>query len=146
MVKLCCACQKEKAALKRPKTSEQVLPVTMLPFRFSTKLVRASVIPVRSSNYPGLSLLLSESKMSCKTCLVLHLPKDKPCRRSDAVLQLCKECFYSALEEEVHQTIVQHNLFSPGERVAVAASGASQYLEKDIQTCLQHPSMYVVLI
>ncbi|BDA42367.1 Cytoplasmic tRNA 2-thiolation protein 1 [Coccomyxa sp. Obi] len=59
MVKLCCVCQKEKAALKRPKTSEQ----------------------------------------------------------------LCKECFYLALEEEVHQTIVQHNLFSPGERVAVAASG-----------------------
>ena len=38
-------------------------------------------------------------------------------------MQLCKGCFFSALEEEVHQTIVTHRLFSPGERVAVAASG-----------------------
>ncbi|EIE20833.1 adenine nucleotide hydrolase [Coccomyxa subellipsoidea C-169] len=59
MVKICCTCGKEKAALKRPKTSEQ----------------------------------------------------------------LCKTCFYAALEDEVHQTIIKHKLFSPGERVAVAASG-----------------------
>jgi cytoplasmic tRNA 2-thiolation protein 1 len=39
------------------------------------------------------------------------------------MMQLCKECFYQALEDEVHQTIVSHNLFKPGERVAVAASG-----------------------
>jgi cytoplasmic tRNA 2-thiolation protein 1 len=41
-------------------------------------------------------------------------------------LQLCRDCFYLALEEEVHQTIIQSNLFSPGERVAVAASGADR--------------------
>ena len=38
-------------------------------------------------------------------------------------VQLCKACFFAALEEEVHQTITHHNLFSPRERVAVAASG-----------------------
>ena len=38
-------------------------------------------------------------------------------------LQLCRECFYRAFEEEVHETIVQNELFSPGERIAVAASG-----------------------
>lgn len=37
--------------------------------------------------------------------------------------QLCKECFYTALEDEVHQTIVANRLFKRGERVAVAASG-----------------------
>jgi hypothetical protein len=37
--------------------------------------------------------------------------------------QLCKECFYTALEDEVHQTIVNNRLFKRGERVAVAASG-----------------------
>ncbi len=37
--------------------------------------------------------------------------------------QLCRECFYAALEEEVHQTITGARLFRPGERVAVAASG-----------------------
>jgi len=36
---------------------------------------------------------------------------------------LCKECFYSAFEDEVHETIVKYRLFKPGEFVAVAASG-----------------------
>ena len=38
-------------------------------------------------------------------------------------MQLCRECFYAAFELEVHETIVRHNLFKPGERVALAASG-----------------------
>ena len=38
-------------------------------------------------------------------------------------LQLCKQCFYAALESEVHETIVKNKLFKPGERIAVAASG-----------------------
>ena len=46
------------------------------------------------------------------------LPTD-PSRR----LQLCRECFYRAFEEEVHETIIENKLFSPGERIAVAASG-----------------------
>lgn len=37
--------------------------------------------------------------------------------------QLCRDCFYKCLEDEVHQTIVSNKLFKPGERVAVAASG-----------------------
>ena len=44
-------------------------------------------------------------------------------RRPKTFEQLCRECFYSALEEEVHQTIVANRLFRSGERVAVAASG-----------------------
>jgi len=44
-------------------------------------------------------------------------------RRPKTLDQLCRECFYTALEEEVHATIVQHSLFKPGERVALAASG-----------------------
>ena len=40
-------------------------------------------------------------------------------------LQLCKQCFYTALEGEVHETIVKNKLFKPGERIAVAASGTS---------------------
>ena len=38
-------------------------------------------------------------------------------------MQLCKECFYVALEAEVHDTIVRHNLFRPRETVAIGASG-----------------------
>lgn len=36
---------------------------------------------------------------------------------------LCKECFFWAFEEEVHQTIVSAKLFNHGERVGIAASG-----------------------
>lgn len=36
---------------------------------------------------------------------------------------ICKSCFFSVFEEEVHQTIMEHALFTRGERVAIAASG-----------------------
>lgn len=36
---------------------------------------------------------------------------------------LCKECFYTAFENEIHCTIQQASLFKKGDRVAVAASG-----------------------
>ena len=38
-------------------------------------------------------------------------------------VQICKNCFYKALEDEVHRTITDHKLFSPGEVVAMGASG-----------------------
>ena len=37
--------------------------------------------------------------------------------------QLCRECFFTAFENEIHETILEHQLFSPGERVAIGASG-----------------------
>jgi cytoplasmic tRNA 2-thiolation protein 1 len=37
--------------------------------------------------------------------------------------QICKDCFYTAFEEEIHQIIVDNKLFKRGDRVAVAASG-----------------------
>ncbi|EFQ35459.1 PP-loop family protein [Colletotrichum graminicola] len=37
--------------------------------------------------------------------------------------KLCKHCFISVFEEEVHHTIVSSALFSPGEKVAIGASG-----------------------
>lgn len=39
------------------------------------------------------------------------------------MLQICRECFFSVFEDEIHNTIVENSLFKPGERVAVAASG-----------------------
>ena len=36
---------------------------------------------------------------------------------------MCRECFFFAFEEEVHATIVNESLFSPGEKVALGASG-----------------------
>lgn len=36
---------------------------------------------------------------------------------------ICKDCFYSAFENEVHRTIISNQLFKPGETVAIGASG-----------------------
>lgn len=52
---------------------------------------------------------------NCSNDAVLRRPKT-----GDA---LCKECFYWAFEEEIHQTIVGASLFSPGDTVAIGASG-----------------------
>ncbi|KIY98065.1 hypothetical protein MNEG_9896 [Monoraphidium neglectum] len=46
------------------------------------------------------------------------------CNKERAALRRPKtSCFYQALEDEVHRTIVSSRLFTRGERVAVAASG-----------------------
>ena len=47
---------------------------------------------------------------------------------------LCKDCFYSAFEEEVHHTITTAHLFSPGDRVAVGASGGKGLYQRLIVT------------
>ncbi|XP_072036461.1 cytoplasmic tRNA 2-thiolation protein 1-like [Amphiura filiformis] len=54
----------------------------------------------------------------CKICggsAILKRPKT-----GDA---LCRECFYNVFEAEVHHTICEANLFTPGETVAIGASG-----------------------
>ncbi|KAH8776372.1 hypothetical protein F5883DRAFT_544487 [Diaporthe sp. PMI_573] len=38
-------------------------------------------------------------------------------------MKLCKQCFIQIFEDEVHHTITSSNLFYPGERVAIGASG-----------------------
>lgn len=37
--------------------------------------------------------------------------------------KICKPCFVSLFEDEIHQTIVSSKLFHPGERIAIGASG-----------------------
>ncbi|XP_008781246.1 cytoplasmic tRNA 2-thiolation protein 1 isoform X1 [Phoenix dactylifera] len=44
-------------------------------------------------------------------------------KRPKTLEQICRECFYSVFEEEIHNVIVDNHLFKPGERIAVAASG-----------------------
>lgn len=43
-----------------------------------------------------------------------------PFSQSDS---LCKECFFYCFETEIHETIVNGELFKPGDTVAVGASG-----------------------
>ena len=55
----------------------------------------------------------------CESCssgrAVIIRPKDHS--------RLCKPCFISTFEREIHETIVENVLFQPGERIAIGASG-----------------------
>lgn len=44
-------------------------------------------------------------------------------RRPKTGEKICRGCFFSAFETEVHETITATNLFYPGEKVAIGASG-----------------------
>ncbi|RCK59524.1 Cytoplasmic tRNA 2-thiolation protein 1 [Candida viswanathii] len=44
-------------------------------------------------------------------------------KRPKNLMKLCKECFYHVFETEIHHTITSNNLFYPGEKVAIGASG-----------------------
>ncbi|ORY62508.1 PP-loop ATPase superfamily protein [Pseudomassariella vexata] len=44
-------------------------------------------------------------------------------RRPKNHQKLCKSCFIQIFEDEVHHTITSSQLFSPGERIAIGASG-----------------------
>ncbi|XP_057974332.1 cytoplasmic tRNA 2-thiolation protein 1 [Malania oleifera] len=44
-------------------------------------------------------------------------------KRPKTLEQICRECFYAVFEEEIHEVIVGNQLFKPGDRVAIGASG-----------------------
>ncbi|XP_057469972.1 cytoplasmic tRNA 2-thiolation protein 1 [Actinidia eriantha] len=44
-------------------------------------------------------------------------------KRPKTLDQICRECFYAVFEDEIHRVIVDNQLFKPGERVAIGASG-----------------------
>ena len=56
-------------------------------------------------------------------------PQGNPCalkansQRPKTSQKLCKPCFYHVFETEIHNTIVNNNLFCRGEKIAIAASG-----------------------
>ncbi len=65
----------------------------------------------------------------CPVCVIMPVQCSN-CVQRRAVLKrpktghsLCKDCFFCAFEEEIHQTIVSAGLFNHGETVAIGASG-----------------------
>ena len=50
--------------------------------------------------------------------------------------QICRDCFFYVFETEVHNTITQSNLFNPGDRVAIGASGGKG--TQDSSLCLYY--------
>lgn len=69
-------------------------------------------MPERTTKKPKVTAL-------CELChgrkAVMKRPKN--------LQKLCKECFFLVFETEIHNTITGANLFSPGELVAIGASG-----------------------
>lgn len=60
--------------------------------------------------------------MPAKSCSLCSKSK-AVIRRPKTGQQICKECFFTVFETEVHNTIVNAKLFKPGDRVAIGASG-----------------------
>ncbi len=62
---------------------------------------------------------------------VRRWPRSAPYAKTERALikrpknhqKLCKSCFISIFEEEIHHTITSSKLFYPGEKVAIGASG-----------------------
>ncbi len=63
--------------------------------------------------------ILFSMPITCEICKTKRASIKRP-KTGEAV---CKECFFEAFESEVHRTIIKNNLFTPGELVAIGASG-----------------------
>ncbi|XP_043924264.1 cytoplasmic tRNA 2-thiolation protein 1 isoform X2 [Protopterus annectens] len=56
--------------------------------------------------------------VNCSSC-----EKNAVLKRPKTGHSMCRECFFWAFEEEIHQTIVNAKLFTRGEKVGIGASG-----------------------
>ncbi|EJW04929.1 TIGR00269 family protein [Edhazardia aedis USNM 41457] len=57
--------------------------------------------------------------MSCEICKSAKVVLIRPSNKK----KLCKSCFLEVFEKEVHKTIIENNLFTKNEKIAVAISG-----------------------
>jgi cytoplasmic tRNA 2-thiolation protein 1 len=69
-----------------------------------------------------LALRVTVTAMAPKSCALCQNAK-AILRRPKTGQQICKGCFFEVFETEVHNTITQSQLFKPGDRVAIGASG-----------------------
>jgi len=107
----CGACGVRRALVKRPKTGDALCKVReKRAERCRRRWGRWGVRWNSGWSDTALGLLCSGAP---KPCVPLP-PHLLGCRQ---------ECFFHVFETEVHNTIVQHGLFKPGQRVAIGASG-----------------------
>ena len=60
--------------------------------------------------------------MAPKSCSLCHNAK-AIVRRPKTGQQICRDCFFYVFETEVHNTILEAQLFKRGDKVAIGASG-----------------------
>nr|AGV54198.1 cytoplasmic tRNA 2-thiolation protein [Phaseolus vulgaris] len=63
-----------------------------------------------------------ERKRGGRVCCVCNEARASV-KRPKTLQHMCRECFFHAFESEIHHLILNNSLFSPGERVAIGASG-----------------------
>jgi hypothetical protein len=76
------------------------------------------------------------SLRAARLCSICNIARANV-RRPKTGEHVCKECFFAAFENEIHRTIVDAQLFKPGERVAIAASGGKGREHSTSQCALQ---------
>lgn len=69
--------------------------------------------------FVNLVLAFFNRQMKCEVCKI----NNAVVKRSKDRLVVCKTCFFEMFEQEVHTTIVENELFSEGEKIAVGVSG-----------------------
>ena len=57
--------------------------------------------------------------VKCELCK----EKNARIKRPKNGMAVCQECFFIVFEEEIHHTIITNDLFQPGQRIAIGASG-----------------------
>ena len=57
--------------------------------------------------------------MKCELCK----ERNAKIKRPKNQMPVCHECFFLVFEEDIHHTISSNQIFKPGEKVAIAASG-----------------------
>ncbi|XP_043924263.1 cytoplasmic tRNA 2-thiolation protein 1 isoform X1 [Protopterus annectens] len=62
--------------------------------------------------------VILDMPVNCSSC-----EKNAVLKRPKTGHSMCRECFFWAFEEEIHQTIVNAKLFTRGEKVGIGASG-----------------------
>lgn len=60
--------------------------------------------------------------MPARLCQLCHTSR-AILKRPKTSQRVCKPCFFYVFEEEIHRTIVDAELFQPGDKVAIGASG-----------------------
>ncbi|KAE8656472.1 Cytoplasmic tRNA 2-thiolation protein 1 [Hibiscus syriacus] len=111
--RLCCVCNQQRAALKRPKTLEQICRECFYAV-FEEEIHQ--VILENKLFKPGERIAIGASGGKGYSLYSIRY-KIVPW------LKICRECFYAVFEEEIHQVILENKLFKPGERIAIGASG-----------------------
>ncbi|KAL5706260.1 cytosolic thiouridylase subunit Ctu1 [Ranunculus cassubicifolius] len=63
-----------------------------------------------------------QKKAGGRLCCICNTKK-AALKRPKTLEQICRDCFYTVFEEEIHRVIIDNHLFKSGERIAIGASG-----------------------